>query len=87
MNNLTDRVWLTYSCHFQVPETAENSFIIGASNGSQRDKLNSLTEKDDSSNLLLHVEGPHRLWLQKVPVFYYSLRASSRLEQKSDGKI
>ena len=70
----------------QVPETINDSFIIGASNAPQREKLNSLAETTDTSSLLLHVEGPHRLWLQKVPVFYYSLRVSNQSEQETDGK-
>lgn len=27
----------------------------------------------DSDNIL-YVDGPHRLWLQRLPLFYYSLK-------------
>lgn len=42
---------------------------------------------------VLHVEGPHLLWLQKVPLFYYSLRllptsnkSDKETEDDGDGK-
>ena len=69
----------------QVPESVDDSFIIEATNRQQREKLRSL-KHSNGGNLLLHVEGPHRLWLQKVPIFYYSLRMSDRLDLKDDGK-
>ena len=68
--------------NFQAPQNANDSFILGATNQSQRVLLSSL---GTASNLLLHVEGPHRLWVQKVPVFYYSLRMLDQTNPHEDG--
>lgn len=46
------------------------SFVMSASSKKQV----KLLEQSYFTNDVLHVEGPHLLWLQKLPLFYYSLR-------------
>lgn len=72
----------------------DDPFILGATNSEQRTRLelmnstnnnttpvlNDETQSITTTNCtrFLHVEGPHRLWLQKAPVFYYTLRISDQ---------
>lgn len=56
----------------KVPLNDTDSHIISGSTEPQLKLLHSLGE--GCSTPLLHVEGPHRLWLRKLQQFYYSLR-------------
>ena len=85
------RLYLFYFSCVQDPEgKVDGPFIIGASSQKQIQILKSLRV---ISNALLHIEGPHRLWLQKLPVFYYSLRLAFsdaqeilEVDSEDDGK-
>ena len=59
--------------HAQVP-IGEEEFIYSCHSALQWKRLATLGDKDLSRGVFLHVEGPHRLWLKKVPQFYFSLR-------------
>ena len=67
----------------QVPEFPDSPFTLSAMSEKQQKFLDSLIS---TSDLLLHVEGPHRLWLQKIPIFYYSLRVSDQSNSQEEGK-
>ena len=47
-----------------------HDFVMSASTQEQIDLLKSLGNLKDR---VLHIEGPHRLWLKKTPVHYFSL--------------
>ena len=55
-----------------MPLSDEDSHIISGTTEHQLKILLSVGE--GHSTPLLHVEGPHRLWLRKLQQFYYSLR-------------
>ena len=80
-------IWCSALCHcsflIQTPTNAEeghseeeNEFILSGSTASQLKKLNILSNAH-SSSLLLYVEGPHRIWINKIAMPYFSLRLSS----------
>lgn len=77
----------------KAPEENSESFVIAASSKRQ---VGLLESKDFSEEAVLYVEGPHLMWLQKIPLFYYSLRLLRPTkpeaedydnEETSDGKF
>ena len=56
-------------------------FVVSAHTGAQLSLLQSLA---DLQGQLLHVEGPHRIWMNKTQQFYYSLRQSASREIPED---
>ena len=65
----------------QVPKdcdaeyVAESPFLLSASSGAQVKRLESI---DEAGGLLLHIEGPNRLWLRSVQTHYFSLKMSKQ---------
>ena len=53
-----------------------SSYLISGTTRQQKDLLHSLK---DAQDILLYVEGPHRLWLHSVQQFYYTLRLSKEM--------
>lgn len=50
--------------------------MIGGNSDKQLKLLDCLNVEGLSHDLLLHVEGPHRLWLKKTQQYYFTLRLS-----------
>ena len=48
---------------------------MSASSGAQVKQLESI---DEAAGLLLHIEGPNRLWLRSVQTHYFSLKMSKQ---------
>lgn len=44
--------------------------------------MRSISSLDSGS--ILYVDGPHRLWLQRLPLFYYSLKLFPYKDNKSE---
>ncbi|XP_011404145.1 PREDICTED: evolutionarily conserved signaling intermediate in Toll pathway, mitochondrial-like [Amphimedon queenslandica] len=64
-----------------------DSFVIAASSKKQ---VTFLKSSSFSEETVLHVDGPHLMWLQKMPLFYYSLRllpTSTNDSENPDGII
>ena len=55
---------------------------MGASSKQQVDVMLSISSLDSGS--ILYVDGPHRLWLQRLPLFYYSLKLFPYKDNKSE---
>ena len=51
---------------------SDEGFILSGHSETQLQLLHGL--RCEESRLLLHVEGPHRIWINKSPVHYFSLR-------------
>jgi signaling intermediate in Toll pathway protein len=71
-----------------MPQSEEGPFVLAACNKEQVKFMESINVMDE----MLHVEGPHRIWLQKQPLFYYSLcliqhRGSNEINTYSDGML
>ena len=52
-------------------------FILGGHSMAQLDLLHQISGSQSS---LLYVEGPHRIWINKSPTHYFSLRLSASNE-------
>lgn len=66
-----------------MPETDDvGRFIIAGNSELQVKLLDQLERVGLSPSALLHVEGPHRIWLKRVPQFYFSLRVSGDSKQQ-----
>ena len=78
---------VSFSNHYafnniKVPEIEEDArFILAASTKKQVHMLESLPCK---ASRIIYIEGPHRLWLQRMPVFYYSMRLPEELDDGNE---
>lgn len=64
-----------------MPEDdGDEGLIICGNSVKQLQHLEDLGHEDLSSTTLLHVEGPHRLWIKKKPQHYFTLRISEGKE-------
>ena len=62
--------------------------MICGNSDKQLKLLDCLNVEGSSQDLLLHVEGPHRLWLKKMKQYYFTLRLSEgRSVLPQDGKL
>lgn len=62
-----------------------SGFILSGHTATQLkaiDQLSSTTP--DTCGLVLHVEGPHRIWINKSPVQYFSLRLDAKDSTNDD---
>lgn len=59
----------------------DETFIVSGSTRAQVELLRSLSDMEGE---LLHVEGPHRLWLKDMQLLYYSLRLSSNSQHNTE---
>ena len=55
-------------------------------NGHSEAQLQLLQQLDDSQSSLLYVEGPHRIWINKSPVHYFSLRLTASSDSGHTGE-
>ena len=68
--------YLPSSASFVLQEgNSDQSFILASSTQRQLRRLQNLP---NLKGRLLHVEGPHRFWLKKIPQYYYTLELSGQ---------
>ena len=66
--------------------SAGQGFILSGHSEAQLQILHHLSGSQSS---LFHVEGPHRIWINKSPVHYFSLRLAPNNDtgEASEGKL
>lgn len=66
-----------------------SGFILSGHTAAQLQAIDQLSSTSPNScSLVLYVEGPHRIWINKSPVQYFSLRLDAKdTTNEDEGEI
>lgn len=63
----------------------KSGFILSGHTAAQLQAIDQLSSTTpDNGSLVLYVEGPHRIWINKSPVQYFSLRLDAKDSTNDD---